>query len=240
MRYASRTWTKALGSAASYLALIRGQQPGGSGRADKDVTPTRPLPERLREPRSTEVEREHGVFDSCLRTLVLSRGLEPLPLPQNLSYLNFSFGRFTVREGNLTGLSSVYRSGDCALVLGECGLSLRLDLGFEDLLVKVVAALSDHSSAGTTVLDFAIPTVEMSLDIAEINGQLEILSYSMLFLAPVKVTTPLLNPDGSANAIGVAPEVRLNDQDLEELKSSVRKCLQQLIHGVENSIAGSS
>ncbi|KAL3224205.1 hypothetical protein MRX96_026649 [Rhipicephalus microplus] len=160
----SRTWTKALGSAASYLALIRGQQPGGSGRADKDVTPTRPLPERLREPRSTEVEREHGVFDSCLRTLVLSRGFRTTAAAAKPQYS----------------------------VNAAC--HFRLDLGFEDLLVKVVAALSDHSSAGTTVLDFAIPAVEMSLDIAEINGQLEILSYSMLFLGTSKSDCTLAQP----------------------------------------------
>ncbi|XP_049269986.1 uncharacterized protein LOC119385595 [Rhipicephalus sanguineus] len=137
----SRTWTKALGSAASYLALIRGRHPGGSRGADSDeeVTPSRPLPERQREPRSAEVERERGVFDGCLRALALSRGADPLPLPRNLRDLHFSFGRVTVHEGNLTGLSSVYRSGDCALVVGECGLSLRLDLGFEDILVKAEA-----------------------------------------------------------------------------------------------------
>ncbi|KAL1446667.1 hypothetical protein MTO96_028781 [Rhipicephalus appendiculatus] len=236
----SRSWTKALGSAASYLALIRGRHPGGTGGADEDVTPSRPLPERLREPRSAEVERERGVFDGCLRTLSLSRGFDPLPLPQNLDDLDFSFGRVTIHEGNLTGLSSVYRSGDCALVLGECGMSLRLDLGFEDLLVRVAAALSDHSRTRTTVLDFQIPAVEMSLDIAEINSHLEIISFSMAFLAPVKVTAPLLTRDASVNVVGVAPEARLSEQDLEELKSSVHKSLQKVIHAAESSLLESS
>lgn len=236
----SRTWTKALGSAASYLALIRGRHPGTSHGADSDeVTPSRPLPERQREPRSAEVERERGVFDGCLRTLALSRGLEPLPLPHNLGELHFSFGRVTVHEGNLTGLSSVYRSGDCALVLGECGLSLRIDLGFEDILVRAAAVLSDRSRTRTTVLDFQIPAVEMSLDIAEINNQLEIISYSMAFLGPVKVTAPLLTRDGSVNVVGVAPEIRLSDQDLEELKSSVHKCLQKVIRAAESLISDS-
>ncbi|XP_037508455.1 uncharacterized protein LOC119384852 [Rhipicephalus sanguineus] len=237
----SRTWTKALGSAASYLALIRGRHPGGSRGADSDeeVTPSRPLPERQREPRRAEVERERGVFDGCLRALALSRGADTLPLPRNIGDLHFSFGRITVHEGNLTGLSSVYRSGDCALVLGECGLSLRLDLGFEDILVKAEAVLSDRFRTRATVLDLQIPAVEMSLDIAEINSQLQIISYSMAFLAPVKVTAPLLTRDGSVNVVGVAPEVRLSDQDLEELKLSVHKCLQKVIRAAQSLISES-
>ncbi|XP_070387411.1 uncharacterized protein [Dermacentor albipictus] len=165
----SRTWTNALGSAASYLALIRGQKPGSSrgGGNDEGVTPRRPLPERQREPRSTEVERERGVFDSCLRTLVLSRGFDPVSLPQDVRELDFSFGRVAVHEGNLTGLSSVYRSGDCALVVGECGLAVRMDLGFEDLLVSAVAVVGERSRTRTAKLDVHIPAVELSLDIAE-------------------------------------------------------------------------
>ncbi|KAH6939584.1 hypothetical protein HPB50_019675 [Hyalomma asiaticum] len=166
----SRTWNKALRSAASYLALIRGQHPSvpRGGDSDEESTPRRPLPERQRVPRSAEVERERGVFDGALRGLVLSRGFDPMPLPDNVGDLDFSFGRITVHEGNLTGLSSVYRSGDCALVLGDCGLALRLDLGFQNLLVRAIASINDRSNTRTTVLDMLIPALEMELDIAEV------------------------------------------------------------------------
>ncbi|XP_037562115.1 uncharacterized protein LOC119441579 isoform X3 [Dermacentor silvarum] len=235
----SRTWTKALGSAASYLALIRGQHPGGSrsGGSDEDVAPRRPLPERQRRPRSAEVERERGVFDGCLRTLTLSRGFDPVSLPQDIGDLNFSFGRLAVYEGNLTGLSSVYRSGDCALVLGECGLAVRLNLGFEDLLVRAAAAVYERSRTRTAMLDVHIPAVELALDIAEINNQLRIISYHMEFMGPVKVTAPSIARDGSVNIVSVSPEVVLSEQDLEELKSAVHNSLQQFLPTAESFIS---
>ncbi|KAH6938562.1 hypothetical protein HPB50_010575 [Hyalomma asiaticum] len=236
----SRTWNKALRSAASYLALIRGQHPSvpRGGDSDEESTPRRPLPERQRVPRSAEVERERGVFEGALRGIVLSRGFDPVPLPDNVGDLDFSFGRITVHEGNLTGLSSVYRSGDCALVLGDCGLALRLDLGFQNVLVRAIASINDRSNTRTTVLDVLIPALEMELDIAEINNRLEIISYRMRFLAPVKVTAPRLARDGSVNVVSVPPEIQLSDQDLEEVKSCVYKSLWKVLHAAETFISG--
>ncbi|XP_077513890.1 uncharacterized protein LOC144124854 isoform X1 [Amblyomma americanum] len=235
----TRAWRKALGSASSYLALIRGQHPGRSsgGGTDEDSTPRRRLPERQREPRSAEVERERGVFDSCLRTLVLSTSYDPTPLPHDLEEFTFSFGRVVVSGGNVTGLSSVHRSGDCAVMLGECGAAIRMDLGFEDLTIKAAAIVEDDHHVRNAVFDVRVPAVEVALDVTETNNQFQIMTYRMAFTAPVTLTElppgrrslePLTN--------GIS-ELTLREEDLELLKISSRKYIQRLIQSFEHFVS---
>lgn len=171
-----RPWRNAFNGASAYLGLLRGrnvpfsEDDGPSESSQEDSEEWLPsVRSWRREPRS--VEREQWVFDGCLNTLVVSTGFEPAQLPGDMEDFDCSFGIVSVSGGNVTGLSNVFTRGNNLIKLGECGLSARFHLGFNDLVVKGIGRVTSgtwllHVTTDFT-FDLRIPAVEAVLEISE-------------------------------------------------------------------------
>ncbi|XP_077561683.1 uncharacterized protein LOC144178007 [Haemaphysalis longicornis] len=240
----SRTWQKALDSASSYLALLRGQNPrrsdGGSSddsdRNDSHAERTGPTARR-REPRSLGLERERWFFDGCLSKLVFSLGLEPAQLPSDLEEFNLHFGRVSVAAGNMTGLSTVYRSGESVVRVGDCGLSAHFDLGFRDITISALASVDGYIRSTDVVFNVFIPGVQMLVDVRERDSRLEIDTYTLNFPSQVTVTaSPLTQGDSFVNVFAGRPDGTLRAEELEQLKASSQKYVQELLDKIARFI----
>lgn len=235
-----RAWRKAFNSASAYLSLLR--SPDLASREDdsnyydsqEDSEESWPSARRSRrrEHRSASREREQWVFDGCLSKLVVSTGFEPAPLPEDLEDFSCTFGRVSVSGGNVTGLSSVHTTGDNVVKLGECGLSARFHLGFNDLIVSGLGSVTNYIST-SFAFDVRIPAVEVILEIAERYKKLEIVHYELDFTAPVNLTATSLGAVGSVvNWFGGVPERSLESSELEQLKNASRKYVEQVVHNI--------
>ncbi|XP_077557352.1 uncharacterized protein LOC144172551 [Haemaphysalis longicornis] len=251
-----RTWKKALNGASAYLDVLRRLNVPSHGDEEdsaeenseedseyssEDYSEEQSSYSRRRRWAPRSAEREQWVFDGCLRTLVVSTGFEPAPLPRDLETFNCSFGSVSVSGGNVTGLSNVKTRGENVVKLGECGLSARFDLRFNDLFVQGMGTVTSGSWFTVTTdftFELRIPAVQAILEITERYNTLEITNYELDFTAPVNVTAKPLGTVGSvANFFGAAPERALDVNELEQLKHASRKYVQQVVDNVALFIA---
>ncbi|XP_077512548.1 uncharacterized protein LOC144123617 [Amblyomma americanum] len=232
---ASGDWREAPGSSHSYLAPTNGSQSGGSstgGAYGRGGTLHR-LPARRLLPFRAGMQRQRDIFEGCLKTLVLSAGFDPAPLPGDLEAFSFPTGSVAVVEGNMTGLSSIRRKGDTLVALDSCGMRARLNLVFKGLAITATAS----SSGFLWGFDIKVPEVEALLEIKENNAQLEIFAYKLNFTAPVTVTAKLPSAVATVvNLFGGLPEITLGAEELKQLEESSWKYVQRIVYAIQESV----
>lgn len=192
---------------------------------------------RRREPSSESGEREQWVFDRAISKLVVSTQFEPAALPEDLEDFRTTYGRVSLSEGNVTGLSSVYTIGESEVKLDKCGISGRLHLGFNDLIVSGVVSVTNHRSASAAFV-LRIPAVGVVFEITERYNKLEIVGYEVDFVAPVTLSRTRLGEVGSLiKVVRGAPERQLESTELEQLKNATRQFFQKIFDKIADIIA---
>ncbi|KAK8778298.1 hypothetical protein V5799_020361 [Amblyomma americanum] len=239
---ATPLWRKATGSARSYMALTGGRDAGntyGRGRPYRGGLAHR-RPERRRlEPLGTGQEDQRDVFDGCLRKLVVSTGFEPTQLPDDLEEFSVASGSLRVVEGNVTGLSSIRKSGHSWATIDDCGIRARFRLGFKELMVTAKASFTVFYVTTDIMVDVQIPEVEAVLEIKENNTGLQIVAYELNFTAPVTVKAkPLGKFVGTfVNLIGGLSDMTLGAEELKQFEVSSSKYVQSIARTIQEIIA---
>ncbi|XP_075560284.1 uncharacterized protein LOC142592628 [Dermacentor variabilis] len=236
----TREWKEGLNAASRYLALTQGRRSNrrennaysGSSRHIGRLTEQRLEPDRARR------RRPLGVFDGCLKTLVVSTGFEPAPLPDDLEPFAFSVGQVQVTAGSVTGLSNVSVNGHSWTSVGECGLRARFDLAFKDVRVRAAASVGAFFVSTSATFDLRIPALEAVLEIQETENSLRVITYNLTFTSNVTVTTSTTGAVGTVfDFFGGLPEKTLEDEDLQLLSSSSLKYVQRVVDAVRSFIA---
>lgn len=237
---ATRGWKKGFHAATSYLALTEGRRSRQShsnaySGSSRDIGK---LTAQWLDPLGARRQRQVGVFDGCLKTLVVSTGFEPAPLPDDLEAFTFSVGQVQVTEGNVTGLSNVSVNGYCWTLVGECGLRARFNLAFKDIGVRAAASVGAFYMSTSATFDVRIPALEVLLEIQETEDALQVMTYDVTFTSNVTVTTSTSGALGTVfDFFGGLPEKTLEEEDLQLLKASSLKYVQRIVDAVRSFIA---
>ncbi|XP_049269266.1 uncharacterized protein LOC119386926 isoform X1 [Rhipicephalus sanguineus] len=183
-------------------------------------------------------QRQIGVFERCLKTLVVSTGFEPATLPDDLGALSFSVAQVDTIAGNVTGLSNVSTKGASWTSVGECGIRARFDLVFTGLRVNATASVSAMFMSRSVTFEMEIPEVEVILEIQETEDALQVTTYDLTFTSNVTVTASVEGTVGRIfDFFGGLSNVTLGDDDLLLIKSSSRRYVQQIAEAVRGFIA---
>ncbi|KAL3175246.1 hypothetical protein MRX96_010867 [Rhipicephalus microplus] len=233
---ALRAWKHGFNAATSLSALIEG---GRSHRrrtnAHSGSTSTRG--QRLDSYRVRR-QRQMGVFERCLRTLVVSTGFDPATLPDDLGTFNYSAALVNEIEGNVTGLSSISLNGASWTSVDECGIRARFDLVFKGLRVNATASARKWSMSRSVAFEMEIPEVEVFLEIQETEDSLQITTYDVTFTSNVTVTPTVAGTVGwLVDLFGGLSNTTLEDNDLQLIKSSSRRYVQRIVDAVKSFIA---
>ncbi|KAH6939539.1 hypothetical protein HPB50_019221 [Hyalomma asiaticum] len=234
---ATRAWKNGYNAVSSVLNLIEG---GRSHRRYSNAysrSTGRTTGQRL-DPYRARRQRQIGVFEGCLKTLVVSTGFEPAALPDDLEAPTFSVGKLNDINGNVTGISNVSVHGASWTSVDDCGIRARFDLVFRDVRVSATASYRAFFVSKSVAFEMEIPEVEVILEVQEAEDALRVTTYDVTFTANVTVTSSVPGAVGSVvNFFGGLPNMTLGDGDLELLKSSSRTYVQRIADAIAGFIA---
>lgn len=174
-----------------------------------------------------------GIFDFCIKRMVLHNGLDPLTLT-DVSDITWNGRTFQILNVTVDGLINIRRGGDIFVSAEECGLVARVALFFQNIKVRIYA----KSSVVTGRLDVHIYEVNAVLEVREVNKTLQVVDYQLNFTMPVDTDTYILTPlVGPIVAYFIGPPHKtLTEDETNTLEDASRRYIEAVVLKVEEFI----
>lgn len=176
---------------------------------------------------------EWGIFDYCIKRIILKNGLDPLTLT-DVSDITWNGRTYQISNVTITGLSYIRRGGDIFVSAEECGLVARVALFFQNIMVRIYAKTSGISGR----LDAHVYGVNAVLDVREVNKTLQVVDYQLNFTMPVDTDKYILTPGiGPVVALFGGPaRKRLTDDETTILEEASRRYIEAVALKVQEFI----
>lgn len=174
-----------------------------------------------------------GIFDFCIKRVVLDNGLDPLSLT-DVSDVTWNGRTFQILNVTVEGLQNIRRGGDNLVSAEKCGLDARIALFFEDIRVRIYA----KTLGITGRLDTRVYGVNAVLGIHEFNKTLQVVDYQLNFTMPVDVDKYILTPGiGPIVSLFTGPTHRsLTEDETNTLEETTRRYIEAVVLKVEEFI----
>lgn len=174
-----------------------------------------------------------GIFDFCIKRIVLDNSLDPLSL-SDVSDITWNGRTFQILNVTIQGLKNIRRGGENLISAEKCGLVARVALFFENIVVRIYA----KTSGITGRLDTHVYGVNAELEIHEVNKTLQVVDYQLNFTMPVDTDKYILTPGiGPFVALFTGPTHRsLTEDETNTLEEASRRYIEAVVFKVQEFI----
>lgn len=173
-----------------------------------------------------EIPSAWGIFDYCIRRIVLDNGLDPLRLG-NISNMTWASEPDTLFNVIVYGLSNIRRGGDIFVSAEDCGLVARVALLFHNITVQFT--VKNYLLAARA--NIHAYEVNALLEVREVNKTLQVVDYKLNFTLPIdvdaRILTPVIGP--TLHHFGLPRRTRLTKHETAFIEDASRKHIEAAV-----------